>query len=76
MFLPLRELRHARYRIVLLGASSTPVAWLVFLLPGLANGFAANLSGFARPIPANPSGKISIISFRSVIAEKWGERWI
>lgn len=42
MFLALRELSHARFRYLLIGVILTLVAWLVFLLSGLANGLATD----------------------------------
>lgn len=42
MFLALRELRHSRLRYLLVGAIMTLIAWLVFLLSGLANGLASD----------------------------------
>ncbi|WIG57913.1 MAG: Heme efflux system permease HrtB [Ktedonobacterales bacterium] len=42
MFLALRELRHSRLRYGLIGAILALVAWLVFLLSGLANGLATD----------------------------------
>lgn len=42
MFLALRELRHSRLRYLLITAIVTLIAWLVFLLSGLANGLATD----------------------------------
>jgi putative ABC transport system permease protein len=42
MFLALRELRHSRLRYGLIGSILALVAWLVFLLSGLANGLATD----------------------------------
>lgn len=42
MFLALRELRHARLRYLLVSAIIVLLAWLVFLLSGLANGLATD----------------------------------
>lgn len=42
MFLAVRELMHARLRYLLIGAVIALVAWLVFLLSGLANGLATD----------------------------------
>lgn len=42
MFLAIRELRHSRLRYGLIGAILALVAWLVFLLSGLANGLASD----------------------------------
>jgi putative ABC transport system permease protein len=52
MFLALRELRHARLRYLLIGAIITLIAWLVFLLSGLANGLANDNGGAVRAMPA------------------------
>jgi putative ABC transport system permease protein len=52
MFLALRELRHARLRYLLIGAIITLIAWLVFLLSGLANGLANDNGGAVRSMPA------------------------
>lgn len=52
MFLALRELRHARLRYLLIGAIITLIAWLVFLLSGLANGLANDNGGAIRSMPA------------------------
>jgi putative ABC transport system permease protein len=42
MFLALRELKHSRLRYLLIGAIMALIAWLVFLLSGLANGLASD----------------------------------
>lgn len=42
MFLALRELKHSRLRYLLVGAIMALIAWLVFLLSGLANGLATD----------------------------------
>lgn len=42
MFLAIRELRHSRLRYGLIGAILALIAWLVFLLSGLANGLATD----------------------------------
>lgn len=42
MFLALRELRHSRLRYLMIALVITLVAWLVFLLSGLANGLATD----------------------------------
>jgi putative ABC transport system permease protein len=42
VFLSIREIRHARLRTALIVAIITLVAWLVFLLSGLANGLATD----------------------------------
>ena len=42
MFLALRELRHSRLRYLLIAAIITLIAWLVFLLSGLANGLSTD----------------------------------
>ncbi len=42
MFLALREIKHSRLRYLLIGAIMTMIAWLVFLLSGLANGLASD----------------------------------
>ncbi len=42
MFLALREIRHARLRTLLIVSVIALVAWLVFLLSGLANGLASD----------------------------------
>ena len=42
MFLALREFRHSRLRYLLIGAIITLIAWLVFLLSGLANGLSTD----------------------------------
>lgn len=42
MFLALREFRHSRVRYLLIGAIITLIAWLVFLLSGLANGLSTD----------------------------------
>jgi putative ABC transport system permease protein len=53
MFLALRDLRHARLRYLLLGAIITLIAWLVFLLSGLANGLASDNAGAIKAMPAD-----------------------
>lgn len=45
MFLALRELRHSWLRFTLIGAVMALIAWLVFLLTGLANGLATDNAG-------------------------------
>ncbi|KEO81234.1 ABC transporter permease [Tumebacillus flagellatus] len=42
MFLALRELKHSKMRYVLIGGIMMLIAWLVFLLSGLANGLATD----------------------------------
>lgn len=42
MFLAVREFRHARLRYLLIGAIIALIAWLVFLLSGLATGLATD----------------------------------
>ncbi len=42
MFLAVREFRHARLRYILIGAIIALIAWLVFLLSGLATGLATD----------------------------------
>ncbi len=42
VFLALREFRHSRLRYLLIGAIITMIAWLVFLLSGLANGLSTD----------------------------------
>ena len=42
VFLALREFRHSRLRYLLIGAIITLIAWLVFLLSGLANGLSTD----------------------------------
>ena len=53
MFLALRELRHARMRYLLLGTIITLIAWLVFLLSGLANGLATDNAAALMNMPAD-----------------------
>ncbi|HEX5503721.1 MAG TPA: ABC transporter permease [Thermomicrobiales bacterium] len=53
MFLALRELRHARLRFAMIAAIMTLIAWLVFLLSGLANGLAADNAGAIQRLPAD-----------------------
>lgn len=53
MFLALRELRHSRLRYLLLGAIITLIAWLVFILSGLASGLAADNAAALRDMPAD-----------------------
>lgn len=53
MFLALRELRYARLRYLMIGAIITLIAWLVFLLSGLAAGLAADSSAAIQKLPAN-----------------------
>ncbi len=42
MFLALRELKHSKLRYFLIGAIMMLIAWLVFLLSGLANGLSSD----------------------------------
>ncbi|HEY8291186.1 MAG TPA: hypothetical protein VIG44_01795, partial [Thermomicrobiales bacterium] len=53
MFLALRELRHSRLRFVLIGTILTLIAWLVFLLSGLANGLAMDNAAAIQRMPAD-----------------------
>ena len=53
MFLSLREIRHSRLRTSLIVAVIALVAWLVFLLSGLANGLAADNGASLRSMDAN-----------------------
>lgn len=47
MFLAIREIKHSRLRYLMLSVIMVLLAWLVFLLSGLANGLAAdNASSF------------------------------
>ncbi len=42
MFLAVRELKHAKFRYLLIGFIMILVAWLTFIVSGLANGLAAD----------------------------------
>jgi putative ABC transport system permease protein len=53
MFLAIRELQHSRLRYLLLGAIITLIAWLVFILSGLANGLATDNAGAIQRMPAD-----------------------
>ncbi|HKV83837.1 MAG TPA: ABC transporter permease [Ktedonobacterales bacterium] len=53
MFLALRELRYARLRYLMIGAIITLIAWLVFLLSGLANGLANDSAAAIKTMPAS-----------------------
>jgi hemin transport system permease protein len=53
MFLAIRELRHSRLRYGLIGAILALVAWLVFLLSGLANGLASDNASAMQHLNAN-----------------------
>lgn len=53
MFLALRELRYARLRYLMIGAIITLIAWLVFLLSGLANGLANDSAAAIKAMPAD-----------------------
>ena len=52
MFLSLREMRHARLRTALIVAIIALVAWLVFLLSGLANGLSSDNGASVRKMDA------------------------
>ncbi len=52
MYLALREIRHARLRTALIVAIIALVAWLVFLLSGLAEGLAADNGASLRQMEA------------------------
>ena len=41
MFLAIRELKHSKVRYLLIGLIMVLVAWLVFIISGLANGLSA-----------------------------------
>ena len=53
MFLALRELQHSRLRYLLLGAIITMIAWLTFLLSGLANGLSTDNASTIQKMPAD-----------------------
>jgi putative ABC transport system permease protein len=53
MFLALRELQHAWVRYLLFGAIITLVAWLVFLLSGLANGLSTDNAATVQKMPVD-----------------------
>lgn len=53
MFLALRELRYARLRYLMIGTIITLIAWLVFLLSGLANGLANDSAAAIKAMPAS-----------------------
>lgn len=53
MFLALRELRYARLRFLMIGTIIALIAWLVFLLSGLANGLAADNAGALQRLSAD-----------------------
>lgn len=53
MFLALRELQHSRLRYLLLGTIITLIAWLVFILSGLANGLASDNAAAIQTMPAD-----------------------
>ncbi|MCP8970437.1 FtsX-like permease family protein [Ectobacillus ponti] len=72
MFLALRELRHAKLRYTLIAAIMILVAWLTFMVSGLANGLAADnasavqtMEGRAFLLQQDAEGKIG----RSVLSE-------
>lgn len=52
MFLSLREMRHSRLRTMMLVAIITLIAWLVFLLSGLANGLSNDNGSSLRKMDA------------------------
>jgi len=52
VFLSLREMRHARLRTALIVAIIALVAWLVFLLSGLANGLSSDNGASVRKMDA------------------------
>jgi putative ABC transport system permease protein len=53
MFLALRELQHSRLRYLLLGTIIALIAWLVFILSGLANGLANDNAAALLHMPAD-----------------------
>src|SRR5688500_10643435 len=53
MFLALRELQHSRLRYLLLGTIITLIAWLVFILSGLANGLANDNAAAVLHMPTD-----------------------
>lgn len=53
MFLAVRELWHSRLRYLMIAAVITLVAWLVFLLSGLANGLATDNGAALDRMPAD-----------------------
>ncbi|MGN6755778.1 MAG: ABC transporter permease [Thermomicrobiales bacterium] len=53
MFLAIRELRYAKLRYLLIGAIMTLIAWLAFLLSGLANGLATDNAAAISTMPTN-----------------------
>ncbi|HEX2910016.1 MAG TPA: FtsX-like permease family protein [Chloroflexia bacterium] len=53
MFLALREIKHSRLRFTLIGAIMALIAWLVFLLTGLATGLATDNGSSIINMPAD-----------------------
>ena len=53
MFLALRELQHSYLRYLLLGVIITLIAWLAFLLSGLANGLSTDNASTVQRMPAD-----------------------
>jgi putative ABC transport system permease protein len=53
MFLTLREFKHSRLRYLLIATIMTLVAWLVFLLSGLANGLGTGNAAALMNMPAD-----------------------
>lgn len=53
MFLASRELQHAWLRYLLFGAIITLIAWLVFLLSGLANGLSTDNAAAVQRMPVD-----------------------
>ncbi|KAB2854753.1 MAG: ABC transporter permease, partial [Anaerolineae bacterium] len=45
MFLATREIRHSRFRYILIAAIMALISWLVFIIGGLANGLSHDNAG-------------------------------
>ncbi len=53
MFLAVKELKHSKFRFMLLGVIVVLIAWLVFILSGLANGLSMLGAGSLRNMEAD-----------------------
>lgn len=53
MFLALKELKHGKFRFIMIGTIIVLIAWLVFILSGLANGLSLQSSATLRNMEAD-----------------------
>ncbi|MEK7784937.1 MAG: FtsX-like permease family protein [Chloroflexota bacterium] len=72
MFLAINELKHSRFRYLMVGAIITLIAWLAFLLAGLANGLVADTGAALLDMKADHlifQSNVRLFIHRSVLPE-------